>query len=102
MVFECRQPEGCNLCDSAAFEMLPLALDAQPTLWDSQMKEPLTDEQTAWVEKTLDSMSIGQCVGHLMMPYYPGTPSDWGSFDETPPTVEEISAGFDLPERGPD
>ena len=53
------------------------------------MNQPLTDRQTAWVEKTLDSMSIEQCVGHLMMPYYPGTPSDWGSFDETPPTIEE-------------
>ena len=53
------------------------------------MIQPLTDQQTAWVEKTLNSMSIEQCVGHLMMPYYPGTPSDWASFDETPPTADE-------------
>lgn len=53
------------------------------------MIQPLTNQQTAWVEKTLDAMSLEQRVGHLMMPYYPGTPSDWGSFDETPPTVEE-------------
>lgn len=63
--------------------------DAQPASLDFSLIIPLTDQQTRWVDNTLSSMSIEQCVGHLMLPYYPGTPSDWGSFDETPPTVEE-------------
>ena len=53
------------------------------------MNLPLNDQQVAWVDKTMNSMSMAQCIGHLMLPYYPGNPSDWGSFDENPPTAEE-------------
>ena len=53
------------------------------------MNLPLNDQQVAWVDKTMNSMSMEQCIGHMMLPYYPGSPSDWGSFDENPPTAKE-------------
>jgi len=53
------------------------------------MNLPLNDQQVAWVDKTMNSMSMEQCIGHMMLPYYPGSPSDWGSFDENPPKAEE-------------
>ena len=53
------------------------------------MMLPLANHETKWVEKIMRSISIEQCIGHMMLPYYPGEPSDWSTFDEQPPTVEE-------------
>ena len=53
------------------------------------MLQPLSDAQLRWVESTLDSMSLEQCIGHLLLPYYPGPASDWPRFDAVPPTADD-------------